>query len=87
MAFQADCEMARLVLVDIAGDKEAKDQDRIKAAVAILDRGLGRPAQSVELTGAGGGPIETAVHVKPDPAFAASVVGELASAGLTGDDG
>ena len=84
-AFRANCEMARKVLTDIAGDEEAKDQDRIKAAIAILDRGLGKPAQALELTGKDGAPIETAVHVTPDPAFAASVLGELGAAGLTVD--
>lgn len=32
---------------------------RVSAATAILDRGWGKPAQAVELTGADGGPIET----------------------------
>lgn len=44
-------------LVDIAGDEEQPAAARVSAAGAILDRGWGRAAQSVELTGANGGPI------------------------------
>ena len=86
-AFRAECQGSLDLLVDIRDQKDAKNQDRIKAAIAILDRGLGKPAQAVELTGPEGGPIETAVHVTPDPAFAASVLGELGAAGLTPEDG
>ena len=32
----------------IASDKKAKDSARVQAAVAILDRGWGKPMQSVE---------------------------------------
>jgi hypothetical protein len=36
-----------------------KDQARVAAASAILDRGWGKPPQALEHTGKDGGPIET----------------------------
>ena len=48
---------AILALVKVAtkGESEAA---RVSAATAILDRGYGKPAQSLEHSGPGGGPIE-----------------------------
>lgn len=45
-------------LVTVAKEGSS-DAARVSAAVALLDRGYGRPPQSVELTGANGGPVET----------------------------
>jgi hypothetical protein len=39
-------------LVNIMNDSEAPPTARIAAATAILDRGFGRPAQSVDVSGA-----------------------------------
>lgn len=39
--------------------EDAKDAARVAAAQAILDRGWGKPAQSMELSGPEGGPIQT----------------------------
>ena len=39
------------VLLSILQDEEARAADRIRAAEIILDRGYGRPGQSVELSG------------------------------------
>jgi len=39
------------------GDSESA---RVTAAIAILDRAYGKPPQSMELTGADGGPVEVA---------------------------
>lgn len=36
----------------------------VAAAQALLDRGWGKPAQGVELSGTGGGPIESKVIVE-----------------------
>lgn len=47
------------VLVDVMGDKKATASARASCALAILDRGHGRPAQQLEHTGKDGGPIET----------------------------
>jgi hypothetical protein len=44
-----------LVMVARQGESESA---RVAAAVAILDRGYGRPVQAVEATGAEGGPIQ-----------------------------
>lgn len=40
--------------------KSDSDAARVSAANSLLDRGYGRPAQSLEHTGAGGGPIQIA---------------------------
>lgn len=34
----------------------------VAAATALLDRGWGKPAQQIEATGEGGGPVELAVR-------------------------
>lgn len=46
-------------LVEIAISSDAPAAARVSAANALLDRGYGKPAQSVELTGKDGGPIST----------------------------
>lgn len=46
------------VLVEVAKKGES-DSARVAAANALLDRGYGKPSQSHEHTGAGGGPIQT----------------------------
>lgn len=40
------------VLVDVANNKKAPSAARVSAATAILDRGYGKPRQSVEMDGA-----------------------------------
>lgn len=45
-------------LAEIATDASAPAAARVSAAVALLDRGFGKPTQAVELGGAGGGPIQ-----------------------------
>lgn len=56
-------ERALQTLADIAdgGESEAA---RVSAAVAILDRAYGKPAQALQLTGEGGGPIETVTRIE-----------------------
>jgi hypothetical protein len=44
-------------LISIAENDEAPPSSRVAAAVALLDRGFGKPSQSTELTGKDGGPI------------------------------
>lgn len=48
------------VLMSIAKDPKKPAASRVAAAVALLDRGFGRPAQAV--TGEGGGPIRAKVE-------------------------
>lgn len=50
-------EKALQTLVDIAQDKESPAAARVSAATAILDRGYGKPPQSIEHGGEGGGPV------------------------------
>lgn len=57
---QQHTALALKVLVDIA-QKSDSDAARVTAANSILDRGYGKPAQSVEHTGKGGGPMELAL--------------------------
>lgn len=45
-------------LVEIAKDKKALDGSRVSAATEILNRGHGKAKESIELTGADGGPVE-----------------------------
>lgn len=56
---RAHTEKALKALVEVVSNKGAPESARISAATALLDRGWGRPAQAVELTGADGGPIQT----------------------------
>ena len=41
------------VLSSIVADESAKKADRIRAAEVLLDRGYGKPAQSVDVSGGG----------------------------------
>ena len=43
--------------------RRGKPKDRAYAASALLDRGWGKPAQSVEHSGSGGGPISAALSL------------------------
>lgn len=52
-----EAALTALVAIASGGESEAA---RVSAAIAILDRGYGKPRQSVELGGPDGGPIETA---------------------------
>lgn len=51
-------------LSDIAQDDQAPHAARVSASNALLDRGYGRPAQSVEHTGKDGGAINANITVK-----------------------
>lgn len=50
-------EVALNALVAVASGGESESA-RVGAAVALLDRGYGRPRQAVELSGDGGGPVK-----------------------------
>lgn len=54
----ADAALQALVAVATAGESEAA---RVSAAVAILDRGFGRPRQAVEVAGKDGGALQIQV--------------------------
>lgn len=56
-------DVAVMALSDILRDDGAPAAARIQAAQALLDRGWGRPAQSVELSGTDGDPIENTLTV------------------------
>jgi hypothetical protein len=60
---RAHTEAAVAVLAEIAADACAKDAARVSAAVALLDRGWGRPLQAVEHSGSDGGPILQSIQV------------------------
>lgn len=70
--------LAISVLAEIATDSENAAAARVAAAVALLDRGFGKPAQA--LTGANGGPIQS-VAIKATKAefkaIAAAMVREV----------
>jgi hypothetical protein len=52
------CTEPALAALKIIAAKGKSESARVAAAVALLDRGWGRPRQAVEHTGPGGGPIE-----------------------------
>lgn len=59
---------------------------RMRASDAVLDRIYGRPKQTTELTGEGGGPIETRELIPSDADFHTQVAQVLAEAeAVTGD--
>ena len=45
-------------------DTSTVDAVRVSACREILDRGFGRPAQAVQLTGGDGGPVKTEIVIK-----------------------
>ena len=51
-------EVAVLTLVKVMENPKSPPAARVSAASAILDRGHGKPPQSLEHTGAAGGPID-----------------------------
>ena len=51
-------------LVRVAEDDEETASARVSAAIAVLDRGYGRPAQTVEASGPDGGSIEVELSTK-----------------------
>jgi hypothetical protein len=51
-------ESAIKTLAEIMRSKKASPNARVSAADAILDRAWGRPAQAIEMSGPGGGPID-----------------------------
>lgn len=50
-------DKALAVLAEIMGDNQQPAAARVSAANAMLDRGHGKPAQAVQLTGSEGGPV------------------------------
>jgi hypothetical protein len=54
---QSHTGAALQTLVDVANDDSAPPSARVSAAQAILDRGHGKPLQSMELGGAEGAPL------------------------------
>lgn len=63
-------DKALAALVDIATKGESESA-RVTAAIALLDRGYGKPRQALEHTGGDGGPlVVTVVHEVIDPASA-----------------
>lgn len=57
-------DAALQVLRDVMADAATPPGARIAAAVAILDRGHGKPRQAVELAGDGGGPVQVLDYSK-----------------------
>ncbi len=54
-------------LVRVMKDEEAPHAAQVQAASNILDRGWGKAAQAVELTGAEGGPVQTRIDLTGAP--------------------
>lgn len=51
-------EEALKTLADVMRDAGQMARDRVKAAEVLLDRGWGKARESVEITGANGGPVQ-----------------------------
>ena len=54
---------ALATLTEIARDRGAPPAARVSAAVAILDRGYGKPTQAVNLGGHDGGKLVTMIEI------------------------
>jgi hypothetical protein len=83
---RAHTATALKVLVDVASTGESESA-RVAAANAILDRAYGKPSQSHQHTGPGGGPIPTVdlTHMSDDDIDRLEAIfGPLA--GTAGDD-
>ena len=50
-------QVALDALVRVASSLQSSDSATVAAAVALLDRGYGRPSQSIDVTGASSGPV------------------------------
>ena len=55
-------ERALAVLIEVMEDRAASARDRVTAATAILDRGYGKPHQSVALEDGDGGPLRVVIE-------------------------
>jgi hypothetical protein len=51
----------------IATDDKKDERARVQAAVALLDRAWGKPAQAVEVSGPAGGPVQQEVRAEVTP--------------------
>lgn len=81
---EAYAEEAISALVDVA--RNGSDGARVSAAVALLDRAFGKPAQSVEMSGKDGGPIQTEDVTRDAESFARRI-SSLAAAHAGAGDG
>jgi hypothetical protein len=62
-------DAALATLVNVMNDREAPHSARVSAANAILDRGFGKPHQSVGVGGTDGGPLQVLIQrYADDPA-------------------
>jgi len=65
---RANTKQAIGALVEVMNDKGCSPSARVSAASEVLDRGWGRPAQTIAHTGEDGGPVDmnwTVTLVKP----------------------
>lgn len=60
-------EAALQTLVDVASNAKASESARVSAAVAILDRGYGKPFQAVQLSGDANAPVQVVQYTIVDP--------------------
>lgn len=76
-------------LATICKNADSPESARIAAAVALLDRGWGKPVQPAEVTGKDGGPIRTAPDLSSLTDDQLSILGAItgsAAARAVGDD-
>ena len=79
-------DFALSVLVDVARNGEV-EAARVSASNAILDRGYGRPFQSVQLTGKDEGPVQVIDWSKMSTAALREVVSALSDESTGPDEG
>lgn len=60
-------ELALKTLVDVAGNTGASESARVSAAIAILDRGFGKPFQAMQISGDSLSPVEVVQYLVVDP--------------------
>ena len=82
---QAHTDTALSALVEVA--QSGSDSARVAAAVAILDRGWGRPLQATELSGPDGGPVQIEQVERDADEFASRVLRLASARGLAPGDG
>ena len=78
-------EAALAIIVAIANDKTAPKQVRLNACIELLDRGHGRPAQSVGISNDIGIPAPVIVVEMADPKVAQRLLSEFKPPGSNGD--
>lgn len=75
---QKSAPEALACVLEIMRDRSARPNERLSAATAILDRGFGRPFQSVHVSGPNEGPIQMIDPTRMSDAALSEVLAAMA---------